>query len=64
MEKAFRQTMQQIRSTHISEEPSKDVIAIDGKYMNGVKGSETLNMVSAFATSLGLSLGQIEAERK
>lgn len=64
MEKAFRQTMQKIRSNHVSEEASKEVIAIDGKYMNGVKGSESLNIVSAFATSLGLSLGQKEAEKK
>lgn len=39
-------------------------IAIDGKYMSGVTNEPALNMVSAYATRIGLCLGQEIASKK
>lgn len=63
MEKAFRETMSTVYAQSAS--PShKEVVAVDGKYLKGVKGNSALNMVSAYATELGICLGQEEADKK
>ena len=42
----------------------KEVVAIDGKYMAGVRGDSALNVVSAYATGSGISSGQEIADKK
>lgn len=64
LESAFRKTMSQCRMQKNVESEEKEVIAIDGKYILGVTNESTLNMVSAYATRIGLCLGQEIATKK
>lgn len=61
MESAFRTVMNKAWEKNKID---KECIAIDGKYLCGVKDETALNMVSAYATDSGLCLGQAEADKK
>lgn len=64
LENAFRKTMNQCRMQKNTGSVEKEIIAIDGKYMSGVTNEPALNMVSAYATRIGLCLGQEIASKK
>ena len=63
LESAFRETMKEMHKSLIDRN-EKEVVAIDGKYMAGVRGDSALNVVSAYATGSGISLGQEIADKK
>ena len=63
LESAFRETMKEMHKPLIDRN-EKEVVAIDGKYMAGVRGDSALNVVSAYATGSGISLGQEIADKK
>lgn len=70
LEQAFRKTMTSLQSRlrgelDKSETPEdKEVVAFDGKYANAVTDVSDLNVVTAYATGTGLSLGQQVADKK
>lgn len=64
LENAFRKTMSQCSMQKNAGSEEKEVIAIDGKYILGVTNESALNMVSAYATHIGLCLGQEIATKK
>lgn len=70
LESAFRKTMSTLQNRlrvelDKSEKLSdKEVVAFDGKYANSVTDVPALNVVTAYATRTGLSLGQRVADKK
>jgi predicted transposase YbfD/YdcC len=51
-------------ASKVSKEIKSKLIAIDGKYLNGLVGGEGIHLVAAWESSCGLLLGQVKAEEK
>ena len=70
LEQAFRSTMSVLQHRlrldldNLDSSSNKEVVAFDGKYAASVTDETALNVVSAYATTTGLCLGQEEANNK